>query len=202
MMLASGSITRAASTRSASSCARATAKLALTTVMSLPSSIPLAMAYILMHLELRTAHVGGKLLALEIGERLDLVVLGEDHEIGEREGGAEDAQRHAFLIEFLQDRRPADQRIGLAGGKAGVECGDRRIRLGVQLEAVLGVEPARLHDVPDERIEHRQREARCGDLRFLLRERTGRAGDRDGTDGHDRDQAATKNCHHEAAPLR
>ena len=47
MMLASGSITSAASTRSASSCARATAKLALTTVMSLPRSMPLALAYIL-----------------------------------------------------------------------------------------------------------------------------------------------------------
>ena len=43
MMLASGSITSAASTRSASSWARATAKLALTTVMSLPSSMPLAL---------------------------------------------------------------------------------------------------------------------------------------------------------------
>jgi len=46
MMLASGSITSAASTRSASSCARATAKLALTTVISLPRSMPLAAAYI------------------------------------------------------------------------------------------------------------------------------------------------------------
>src|SRR6478735_4615454 len=44
MMLASGSMTRAASTRSASSCARATAKLALTTVISLPSSMPFALA--------------------------------------------------------------------------------------------------------------------------------------------------------------
>ena len=82
MMLASGSITSAASTRSASSCARATAKLALTTVMSLPSSMPLAIGIHLDDLELRTAHIGGKLLAFEIGERLDLVVLGEDHEIG------------------------------------------------------------------------------------------------------------------------
>ena len=42
MMLASGSITKAASTRPASSCARATAKLALTTVISLPRSMPFA----------------------------------------------------------------------------------------------------------------------------------------------------------------
>ena len=82
------------------------------------------------HLKLRAAHVGGELLALEIGERLDLVVLGEDHEVGKREAGAEDAQRHAFLIELLQDRRPADQHLGLAGSEAGVERRDRRIRLG------------------------------------------------------------------------
>jgi hypothetical protein len=46
MMLASGSITSAASTRLASSWARATAKLALTTTMSLPRSMPLAAVYI------------------------------------------------------------------------------------------------------------------------------------------------------------
>ena len=44
MMLASGSITSAASTRPASSCARAMAKFALTTVISLPRSSPLALA--------------------------------------------------------------------------------------------------------------------------------------------------------------
>ena len=120
-------------------------------------------------LELRAAHVDGKLLALEIGQRLDLVVLGEDDEIGEREAGADDAHRHAFLIELLQDCRPADQHIGLAGGEGRVEGGDRGIGFGVELEAVLGVEAACLHDVPDQRIEHRQRQAGDFDDRLLLR---------------------------------
>ena len=50
------------------------------------------------HLELRSAHVGGKLLALEIGERFDVGVLGEDDEIGKGEPGAENPQRNAFLV--------------------------------------------------------------------------------------------------------
>jgi len=43
------------------------------------------------HLELRSPHVGGKLFTLEIGERFDVRVFGEDDEIGERKTGAEDA---------------------------------------------------------------------------------------------------------------
>src|SRR5436190_892793 len=111
------------------------------------------------HLKLRPAHVSGELLALEVGERLDVGVLREDQQIGKGEGSAEDAQRHALLIELLQNGRSADQRVGLAGGERGVECRDRGIRLCLKLEAVLGVEAARLHDVPNERIEYRQRQA-------------------------------------------
>jgi len=48
----------------------------------------LAAAYIFTTLELRTAHIGGELLALEIGQRLDRRVLGENHQVGEREAGA------------------------------------------------------------------------------------------------------------------
>ena len=73
------------------------------------------------NLELRSAHVDGELLALKIGQRLDLVVLGEDDEVGERESGADDADRYAFLVELLQNGRAADQHVGLACGKAGIE---------------------------------------------------------------------------------
>jgi hypothetical protein len=90
-------------------------------------------------------------LPFEIGQRLDRRVLGEDHEVRQREARAEDAKRHALLIELLQDRRPADHHIGLTGGEGRVESGDRRIGFDVELEAVLRVEAARLHDVPDQR---------------------------------------------------
>jgi hypothetical protein len=128
------------------------------------------------HLELRPAHIGGKLFALEIGERFDVGVSGEDDEIGKREACAEDSQRDSFLIELLQDGRPADHHLGLAGGEGCIEGRDRRIWFDVELEAVLGVEPPRLHDVPHERIEDRQRQARYGDLRPLLRNRRARPG--------------------------
>src|ERR1700730_3176284 len=81
------------------------------------------------HLKLRSAHVGGELLAFEVSERLDLVVLGEDQQIGECERSAEDTQRHTLLVEFLQDGRPANQHFGLAGGETGVKSRDRRLRL-------------------------------------------------------------------------
>src|SRR5262249_23633616 len=88
VMLASGSITSAASTRSASSWARATAKLALTSAV-LAELDALGIGVNLDHLELRPAHIGGKLLALEVGERFDVGVLGEHDEIGKGEPGAE-----------------------------------------------------------------------------------------------------------------
>src|SRR4029078_13405695 len=44
----------------------------------------------LRYLELRSAHVDGQLFALEIGQGLDLLVLGEDHKVSEREAGADD----------------------------------------------------------------------------------------------------------------
>src|SRR3954447_8693846 len=129
------------------------------------------------HLKLRSPHIGRELLAFEVGERLDVGVPGKDDEIGKREAGAKNPKRDAFLVELLKDRRPADQRFGLAGGERGVEGGNGRIRLDVQLEAVLGVEAARLHDIPDDRIEHRQGQAGYADLRLLLRERCGRPGE-------------------------
>jgi len=47
----------------------------------------------------RTAHKkSGRVACPEIGQRLDRRVLGENHQVGEREAGAEDLQRHAFLI--------------------------------------------------------------------------------------------------------
>ena len=81
-------------------------------------------------------------LPLRSASDLMAVVLGEDHQIGEREAGADDAHRHAFLIELLEDGRPADQHVGLAGGEARVERRDRRIGVDVEFEAVLGVEAA------------------------------------------------------------
>ena len=120
-------------------------------------------------LELRAAHVDRQLLALEVGQRLDRRVLGEDHEVGQREARSDDAKRHTLLIELLQDRRSPDQHIGLARGEGRVESGDRRIGLDVELEAVLHVEAARLHDVPDQRIEHRQGQAGDFEDRLLLR---------------------------------
>ena len=77
----------------------------------------------LRHLELRATHVDGELFALEIGERLDLVVPGEDHEVGEREPGGDDPHRHAFLIELLQDSRAAYEHVGLAGREGCVSAG-------------------------------------------------------------------------------
>ena len=155
------------------------------------------------HLELRSAHVDRQLLALEIGERLDRFVLGEDHQIGEREAGADDAQRNAFLIKLLEDRRPADQRVGLAGGEARVERGDRRIGVNIKLEAVFGVEAARLHDVPHQRIEHRQRQAGDLDHRLLLRQR-GRRGKTDNGKSDNRRQrgeTASRHFEHEDPPV-
>ena len=169
MMLAIGSITSAASTRSASSCALATAKFALMTVMSLPSSMPLALAYILMTWNCEPPMSAASCLPFRSASELIFGSLANTTRSDEREAGAENAQRHAFLIELLQDRRSADQHVGLAGRERGIERRDRRIGLGVQLEAVLGVEAARLHDVPDQRVEHRQRQTRGGDLRPLLR---------------------------------
>jgi len=48
--------------------------------------------------------------------------------------------------------RPADQHVGLAGGEGRVEPRDRGIGVNVELEAVLGVDATRLHDVPDQRL--------------------------------------------------
>src|ERR1041385_8385448 len=130
-------------------------------------------------LELRAAHVDGELLALEVGERLDRRILGEDHEVAQREARGEDAKRHALLIELLQDGRPADQHLGLAGREGRIERRDRRIGPGLEFEAVLQVEAARLHHVPDQRIEHRQGQARSLDLRLVLRLRGREAGRRE-----------------------
>jgi hypothetical protein len=149
---------------------------------------------------LRPAHVGGKLFALEIGERFDVGIFGEDDEIGKSKAGAEDPQRDAFLIELLQDGRPADHHLGLAGREGCIEGRDRGIWFGVELEAVLGVEPARLHDVPHERVEHRQRQARHGDLRPLLRNRRARPeqGQRRGSRKHCK--ATTRKRSHWSSP--
>jgi hypothetical protein len=64
----------------------------------------------------------------------------------------------------------------------------------VEGEAVLGVEAARLHHVPDQRIEHRQRQARHLDHRFVLRaDRDGGAGGK-GCGGNG-ESAARQRCH-------
>ena len=168
-MLASGSITSAASTRLGFELRASDAEIGVDHGDVLAEVDALGGGVDLDHLVLRAAHVDGELLALEVGQRLDRRILGEDHQVAEREARADDAQRHAFVIKLLEYGRPADQRVGLAGGEARVERGDRRIGVNVELEAVFGVEAARLHDVPHQRIEHRQREAGDLDDRLVLR---------------------------------
>src|SRR3954447_11498336 len=153
------------------------------------------------HLKLRSPHIGRELLAFEVSERLDVGVPGKDDEIGKREAGAKNPQRDAFLVELLKDRRPADQRFGLPGGERGVEGGNGRIRLDIQLEAVLGVESARLHDIPHDRIEHRQGQAGYTDLGSLLRKRCGRPGERERASRCQRCQPATRKRDHQILPL-
>ena len=75
-------------------------------------------------LELRATHIDGELLALEIGQRLDLIVFGENDEIGEREAGADDADRHAFLVKLLQNSRATDQNVRFTCRKTGIERRD------------------------------------------------------------------------------
>src|SRR5206468_11128349 len=76
----------------------------------------------------------------------------------------------------------------------------RRIWFGLELEAVLGVEPPRLHDVPHEWIENRQRQARYGDLRPLLRNRRARPEQGQRARRRERCEAATRKRSH-GAPL-
>jgi hypothetical protein len=80
------------------------------------------------------------------------------------------------------------------------EGGDRGIGFGVELEAVLGVEAARLHDVPHERIENRQRQARCGDLRPLLSNRCARPEQDQRRDGRKHGKAAARKRGHGISP--
>src|SRR5262249_19017805 len=103
---------------------------------------------------------------------------------------------------LLQDRRAADHDFGLAGGEGGVESGDRGTGPDVELEAVLGVEAARLHDVPHERVEYRKRQARNGDLRSLLRRRAARSEQRKEASGRQGCQAATEKYRHGVSFLR
>ena len=126
-------------------------------------------------------------------------VLGENNEVGECESCADNPHRHAFLIKFLQDCRAADEDVGLAGSEGRVESRDRGIGFGVKLEAILGVETARLHDVPDQRIEHRQRQTRNLDDRLLLRVRWRSADGRDRKSK--RGKAAARYVEHGHFPL-
>ncbi len=73
----------------------------------------------------------------------------------------------------------------------------------VELEAVLGVEAARLHDVPHQRIEYRQREAGDFDHRLLLRLRGWRYDTRHGDRecGGKRGEAAARQFGHGQFPL-
>ena len=167
MMLASGSMTSAASTRPASSWGARNGEVGADRDDVLAEIEPLGGGVDLDHLILRRPGCRSRAVpAPEVGERPDLVVLGEDQKIGE-----------ANAVPKI--RTPALPSCASFAGSSGRRSVRRSSRsrtprrteidgysLDVELEAVLRIETSRLHDVLDQRIEHRQCQARHPDLRL------------------------------------